>query len=105
MSPSTPGKGRKCIWARPKNSKGRRPTGGAFPHRLIGPEYRRLVVQFSTDQGSLNLTFELGELQFSGDEGRQKWPVGGFLYFVFTGKTSSIKSLELICNSTALRLR
>jgi hypothetical protein len=37
--------------------------------------------------------------------GPQKWPVSGFLYFAFTGKTSSIKSLELIYNSTVLRLR
>jgi hypothetical protein len=38
-------------------------------------------------------------------EGSQKWPVSGFLYFAFTGKPSSIKSLELVHNSTVLRLR
>ena len=37
--------------------------------------------------------------------GPRKGPVSGFLYFAFTGKTSSIKSLELIYNSTVLRLR
>lgn len=37
--------------------------------------------------------------------GNQKWPVGGFLYFAFTGKPASIKSLELTYNSAVLRLR
>jgi hypothetical protein len=32
-------------------------------------------------------------------------PVSGFLYFPFTGKTSSIKSLELIWQGASLKLR
>jgi hypothetical protein len=31
--------------------------------------------------------------------------VSGFLYFPFTGKTSSIKSLELIWQGASLKLR
>jgi hypothetical protein len=38
-------------------------------------------------------------------DGIQKWPVSGFLYFVYTGKTSSIKSLELVYGSAALKVR
>jgi len=38
-------------------------------------------------------------------EGAQKWPASGFLYFAYTGKSSSIKSVELVYKSTVLRLK
>jgi hypothetical protein len=38
-------------------------------------------------------------------EGRYKGPVSGFLYFPYRGKTSSIKSLELLYEDAVLKLR
>ena len=38
-------------------------------------------------------------------EGLQKRPTAGFLYFGYTGRTSSIKSVELVYKSTVLKLK
>jgi hypothetical protein len=38
-------------------------------------------------------------------EGVQRWPVAGFLYFPWKGKTKSIKSLELLYDDAVLKLR
>jgi hypothetical protein len=38
-------------------------------------------------------------------QGAQKWPVSGFLYFPYTGRPASIKSLELIYGSAVLKLK
>jgi len=38
-------------------------------------------------------------------EGKYRGPVSGFLYFAYKGKTSSIKSLELLYEDAVLKLR
>ena len=38
-------------------------------------------------------------------EGETRWPVSGYLYFPFSGKTTKLKSVELLCGKTALKLR
>lgn len=38
-------------------------------------------------------------------EGKQRGPVSGFLYFPYKGKTTSIKSLELLYEDVVLQLR
>jgi hypothetical protein len=38
-------------------------------------------------------------------EGEQRGPVSGFLYFAYKGKTSSIKSLDLLYEDVVLKLR
>ena len=38
-------------------------------------------------------------------EGKNRTPVSGFLYFVYTGRTKSIKRVELLYRDTVLRLR
>lgn len=38
-------------------------------------------------------------------EGKNRAPVSGFLYFAYTGRTKSIKKVELLYRDTVLGLR
>jgi hypothetical protein len=38
-------------------------------------------------------------------EGRNRAPIGGFLYFLCTGRNKSIKQVELLYRDTVLKLR
>lgn len=38
-------------------------------------------------------------------EGKNRAPVSGFLYFIYTGRTRSIKQVELLYRDTSLKLR
>ena len=44
-------------------------------------------------------------VQMALPEGPYRGPVSGFLYFPYKGKTTSIKSLDLLYQDTVLRLR